>query len=489
MKTCCLIILMLCALPAANANPQAAPIGQATTWSDFGYVRDIATSITHVYFATTNGITVYNKSTQSWEAPLTGTEGIDHQDIQNVYCDRFGERLYAKTSNDLYEYAPLFERWYPIASLPEIDTDTRYVQPPDMLVTPFGFSYGDPGVLYGQYNRTFSFNVVVDDGSGDIWVGTWGHGAARYAPPTNVMEMLPFGLLQERVNTIWEENDMLWVSGAVFNSIRTGITGFDRSDTSFTYIESGVIPGFPQYDINCLIGDSVYFYIGTPDGLYVMHRQSEMVEYRVTERSGLIDDNVLSLAANGDTLFIGTEEGLTIYTPTGDSLSYTVPTALAGLLIWDILPHDSTVWIATEQGAFRYFLTDGRLQKFQDPEMVLFGDVYDLEIHNSTLWGISDDGALQLDLVTGRTVAHRVRIDEIWPSAIAVNDSIAAIGGDNGLLLVFYTVDPVFTRRFDTWDGLPTETIFSLRFDGDYLWIGSEEGLTRFWWNNPRRVD
>jgi hypothetical protein len=25
--------------------------------------------------------------------------------------------------------------------------------------------------------------------------------------------------------------------------------------------------------------------------------------------------------------------------------------------------------------------------------------------------------------------------------------------------------------------------------DDDYIWIGSEKGLTRFWWNNPNRVD
>ncbi|MBD3333029.1 hypothetical protein GF356_09260 [candidate division GN15 bacterium] len=483
------LILAITILLIGTPTISASPVGQATTWSDFSFIRDISASMTHVYFATTNGITVYNKATRTWESPLTGTEGIDHQDIQRVWSDRFGEKIYAQTSNDLYEYAPLFERWYPITSLPEVDNDNQYIAPPEMLVAPFGFSYGEPGVLYGEYHRTYNFNVVMDDGSGDIWVGTWGHGAGRYAPPTNVMEMLPFGLLQERVNAVWEEGDMLWVSGAGFNSLRTGITGFNRADTSFTYIESGVIAGFPEVDVNCLAGDDDYLYIGTPSGLYVMHRNSQMVEYQVTGRSGLIDDNIISLARNGDSLFVGTEEGLTILAPENDSLNYIFPSALVGLRIWDIHLYDSTIWIATEQGVFRYFCADGRLQRFRDPKMVLTSDVYGLDVYDSTLWGISDDGALQLDLITGEATAHRLRIEQVWPNALAVNDSIAAIGGTQGLLFVFHTADPVFTRRFDTYDGLPSETIFTLRFEGDYLWIGSDQGLTRFWWNNPRRVD
>jgi ligand-binding sensor domain-containing protein len=482
-----LILGALALLFACPPDARPNPAGQATTWSDFNFIRDIAASMTHVYFATSNGITVYNKATRNWEEPLTGTEGIDHRDIQRIWTDRFGERIYARTGTDLYEYAPLFERWYPTASLPEIDNDSRYVSPPDMLIMPFGFSYGDPGVMYGQHNRTFSFNVLLDDGSGDVWIGTWGYGAGHYAPPTNVMELLPFGLLQDRVNAFWEEGDTLWVSGAVFGSLRTGVTGFDRDDLSFTYVESGVVAGFPQIDINCLTGDKDYLYIGTPDGLYVMHRPSQMVEYQVTGRSGLIHDNVISLARNGDSLFVGTEEGLTILAPEGDSLSFLYPSPLSGLRIWDILPYDSTVWIATELGVFRYFVADGRLQHFRDPQMMLTGDVYAVEIHDSSLWGISNDGALQLDLVTGRTRSHRLRIEQVWPNALAVNDSIAAIGGSRGLLFVFYTADPVFTQRFDTFDGLPSESIFCLQFDGDFLWIGSDKGLTRFWWNNPRR--
>jgi ligand-binding sensor domain-containing protein len=42
------------------------------------------------------------------------------------------------------------------------------------------------------------------------------------------------------------------------------------------------------------------------------------------------------------------------------------------------------------------------------------------------------------------------------------------------------------TYRLTTDDGLASNYVLSLRFDGDYLWIGTEKGLTRFFWNDPR---
>ena len=42
---------------------------------------------------------------------------------------------------------------------------------------------------------------------------------------------------------------------------------------------------------------------------------------------------------------------------------------------------------------------------------------------------------------------------------------------------------------FTTQDGLPSNEIYELLLDGDYLWIGSDRGLTRFLWNDPDRID
>jgi hypothetical protein len=34
-------------------------------------------------------------------------------------------------------------------------------------------------------------------------------------------------------------------------------------------------------------------------------------------------------------------------------------------------------------------------------------------------------------------------------------------------------------------DGLPSNDIKAVKFDGDYLWVGTDLGLTRFWHRHP----
>ena len=73
--------------------------------------------------------------------------------------------------------------------------------------------------------------------------------------------------------------------------------------------------------------------------------------------------------------------------------------------------------------------------------------------------------------------------------ALAVNDRIAAISSDNGMTFIFHDLDKPYQKEFTRFDGLPSPYVYSLRMDGDYLWVGTDEGLTRFLWNNPDRVD
>jgi sugar lactone lactonase YvrE len=40
--------------------------------------------------------------------------------------------------------------------------------------------------------------------------------------------------------------------------------------------------------------------------------------------------------------------------------------------------------------------------------------------------------------------------------------------------------------RYTTDDGLLDNQVQDLALDGDYIWFGTPQGATRFFWNNPR---
>src|SRR5512138_2320728 len=93
-------MLFALVLPASGARPDS----QAVNYANFMNINYVATSQARVYFATTNGVIVYNKMEQHWEDPLTGAEGLPVQDVKRLTVDRFDERLFAETNAGTFEY-------------------------------------------------------------------------------------------------------------------------------------------------------------------------------------------------------------------------------------------------------------------------------------------------------------------------------------------------------------------------------------------------
>lgn len=481
-------LLIIISSIQTNAAP---PAGQTVTYSDFNMIRDIATSVNHVYFATTNGITVFNKFTEQWEDPLTSRYGIQDWDIHKIWVEQFDRNFYAETSTDLYEFDSLADRWYTISSLPEIETDDHVVAPPKVMFAPPGFNYLNDGRLVDRVGRYYSFVEMIEDGSGQYWIGTWGRGAATSTGLSGSIKILPFGLLQPRVNTIFMDHDgYLWMSGAVLGANRSGITIFDPNTNKFDYVESGIYREFPALDVNCITGNDETIYVGTEVGVLLIDAESLQILKRISSKEGLTDDNVLALAVLGDSIFVGTERGVNLVVPMGgDSIEIVGPTQLLDDIVYDLEIVDSTLWIAANSGAYRWTWYGDRLQQFQDPNLIIFSQCFSIERQGNFLWLASRDGLVRLNLKTGDTEPFRNPSTASDYRALAVNEKIAAMSSDRGMTILFYTNEKQIEREFTTDDGLPSYNVFDLQLDGDFIWIGTDKGLTRFWWNNPSRVD
>jgi len=465
------------------------PEGQAVTYSDFSFVRAITASQNTIYFATTQGIVRYNELDRRWQEPLTGTFGVDHEDIRQIWVDEFDEQLYVRTLNGLFEYDFRLDAWFSATTLPEFNKISSHIKHPSVMHAPSGYNYSGNGELIDPWGRYWPLSDVLDDGHGMWWFGFWGYGMAKARSTNRIMELLPFGLLQERVNALHMRDGELWMGGAVFDERRTGITAFDPDKMSFRYIESGVRPDFPAIDVNCIDSDDEYLYIGTPWGLYIMNKTSKYVERTIAQRYGLYDENVISLEVVNDTVYIGTSQGLSILTGASDTVAFVHPTQFSGERIWDIEEVDGYIWIGASGGAFRLTPATGRLQRFQDDESVLFSEVYDIERWEDYLWFVSSTGLVKLDIETAAMESYHDVVTRVMPRALAVNDTIAAVASDKGMTILFHGNRKPFTKDFTSDDGLASNYVFSLIMDGDFLWIGTDRGLTRFLWNNPDRID
>ncbi|UCE24974.1 MAG: hypothetical protein JSU74_02685 [Candidatus Zixiibacteriota bacterium] len=476
-------------LAAGSYTTAATSEAETVTFADFTRINYISTSMSSVYFATTEGIIRYNRAEDSWEEPLTGAEGIDNRDVRRIWVDLFDEKLYIQTSTGPYEYDLLFREWFPVMEIPQLNVNYVHVRPPQVMHAPPGFLYGSSGYLTDEYGRDFYFNDIVDDRAGNLWIGTWGYGAAMAGSSSGFIELLPFGLIQNRVDAIYDDNGTLWVSGSALGGFRTGVTIFDVDANQFSHIESGIGQGLPRVDINCIASDDRYIYLGSETGLYFVDRDTRQVVKNLSFRDGLPDENVLALEALGDSLFVGTAGGLCLITGPADSVLLIRPHQFINSAVFDFEVTGNTVWIASSIGGFQLDLATGRLRRFQDPHAIVFNRVYSIKHYEGKIWLASDGGLVGIDLETGETYPYVSISRGFYGRALAVNDQVVATASTNGLTLYFLNEDPPLEREFTTQDGLPSNEIYELLLDGDYLWIGSDRGLTRFLWNDPDRID
>ena len=484
------IILIVIFLFITITSLNARNIVDIVTFADFSRVRDISVSLSHVYFVTTEGVIRYNKLEDIWEEPLTGVLGVDYRDIFRVYVDQFDKKLYARTELAAYEYDILFEEWYNIAEIPALDNEYIHIKPPRIMFAPTGYNYTAEGSLIDQFGRKFQISDMVDDRTGTVWMGMWGYGTAVTSTGSGVIDLMPYGLIQNRVNTIFNDRGLLLIGGDNFDSYRTGITFFDPDYNEFDYLETGVELDFPAEDINCFEADDAYYYIGTSGGLFVVERENLRVESRLTNRHGIMDDEILSLQKNGDSLFIGTAGGLNLLIGTSDSLSLIRPKLFVNTEIYDFELTDSTLWIASSNGAYQMYLKNGKLQQFQDPHLIIFNRAYTIERFGHELFLASDGGMIRLNLKNGDITPFKSISGGYRYRALAVNNRVAVLGSDNGFTLYFLNKKGIINEReFTISDGLPSDRIYSLLLDGDFLWIGTDKGLSRFLWNDPDRID
>ena len=485
-----LLFILLSILIIFSTTNAFYPRGQAVTYGEYSHINYIAVSTTHAYFATTRGIIRYNKAERFWENPLNGTEGMDHNDILKIWVDDFDTRLFAQTSDGYFEYDILLERWYQVTSIPEINNVAEHIEFPVVMYAPPLFNYDSyDRFLIDPHGRNFLFEDVVEDIQGNLWIGSWGYGIFSSNKTDYYLSPLPYGLIQSRVNALYNDDETLLISGAVLNDHRTGITLYDIETDNFSYIESGIDNLFPSVDINCLTADEYSIYAGTPNGLYVIDKTNKIIDRQFTSNNGLAYDNVISLLVNNDTLFIGTEYGLSILYHSEDSGMLIRKTSFPETIIYDMEIVDNSLWLGTRLGAYRFKLKSGQLQKIRDDMSILFSDVIDIEQYEQYLWFLSNKGLIKLNIKTGDYNSFPQVFKSYVPNALAVNDNIAAIATENGLALFFHADKKPFTREFTVDDGLPSNYTYSIMLDGDYLWLGTELGLTHFYWNNPDRVD
>lgn len=484
--------LILCL--AAAAAPVGAEIipGQAVSWTDFSHVTCINVGTDFAYFGTTDGILRYHRIENKWYDPITVSDGLKGGVIRRLAVSFNDEDITVDTDGGIYTYEKGLHDWLLDTEFPrENYRNSQPVLPLPQLFVPFGYQMFPDGYIEDNYFRRYQVTAWLDDYFNAIFVGLWGLGPARVDSRNLELELKPFGLLQKRTDAIYIEGDSIWLAGNAgdrppeYRDYRLGVTLFDRGRYEFSCYEPRYITGFDSEIIYDIAGDEKNIYFAGRLGLTVLVRKDNRF-FTLARRDGLPESETTALAVSPDSVWIGTAQGLALYTPSVDTLFIVGRSLLGGLFITDLELVSDRLIIGTDKGAHYINLKTRKIGRLNDPHGDLAGSIRSISGHGREFIVASDRGVTVVDLDTEKANPVPYIVGR-GAYAAALNDRYFAAAVDEGLILIERETGR--RRVFTELDGLLSTDINAIVVEGDYLWLGSDEGLTRFRWVNPDRVD
>jgi len=481
-------------------------------WASYMKIRKIssvATGTDYIYFATLDGgIMRYDYFDDQWDYPFTTSNGLPDNRVLEVVFDKNTSFLWAATQKGIAIFDPSAKEW-----LRETEADFWPYRYPDKPV----INEGDPieqnifyprqflaqlptffanspytiindWVLMDDHFREFSISGFIKDYKERVWfvVDNFGMGMGDlFFSRADFYEM---GLPDITPMDIEFQHNDLWIGGIDRKTDRPGIALWPNGEIGWQYFEARWISRLPNDNVNDILvdGDSVWFATEYGVSLYDVGK-NKWKNFSLKE--SLISNLVLDVERLGNYVYAATDQGLSrINRLTGGVKSINKDQFL-NLRINQLAVQKDTLWAATDRGIFRFVSQLNQWQFVPAKAAIQDFTVTAVSNYENEVWFATNDGIMWLNLKTDKWESYPQIAFEILPPFrdIQVNEKSVWVATPSGLLK--YNKIDKFWKVFTEEDGLLDNNCHRILLDGEHLWVTTDLGITRFYWDNPNRID
>ncbi|MBN2090736.1 hypothetical protein JW964_14080 [candidate division KSB1 bacterium] len=363
-----------------------------------------------------------------------------------------------------------------------------------------GYLFDSRGIITDTNMRHFDITYYIFDKWGYIWIGTWGLGAARADTRTQQMELLTFGLMNGNVSALALSNEEFWIGGWDPNyykgtdwGLENGLTRWDTRYQTWDYFQAKFITGFNNDQALSIAIDTTQIWIGTEQAL-VEYNVDRNRWYSFDPRNGLRNNLINDIVFNDDYLWVASPSGIdqiekaTLHTDSVaiERVGYD---RLREIEVFDLELVDSTLWAATKIGLYFYDLSNQTGRFLEGDWSPRTTPVTALGKNSTSIWCGGPDGVYAYNFIKKTWFSSPERNDKFDQriNYIQATDNVVFVATDNGVWK--YDLDRRYWRQFTMEDGLLSPIVNVIRIEGEYVWFGTAEGLCRFYWNSPMRID
>ncbi len=446
--------------------------GDWVSYSDFHQINDIAVGRRKIYIATDGGVLRYDRYKNKWLAPWVVVRGFQYStDLRyalNVDYLPENDEVAVLTNHGAYYYNPVAKYWKPTSCgfSPAIITDgvdAAFISPPDFLFSRKSYFTHGNDVIMDSNLKKYSYGVTADDEWGGTWVGIDGIGMLQMDRHSKRGTVWELGLTGLDVRSIARGKG--WTIFAGHNR-DGGITFWKRVKNVWDHIDREYTTGLESAWINDLTVSGKWLLAATDYGLAQIDLKNGDCRHW-TIREGLWSNETTCVAVDKDTAWVK---------------------ALHLQPIYKIAVDRKAVWIGGELGLFKLD------KKTATGEWIGFdggigGPVYALHSTADELWvgGLYGVEVISKDDMEQTGYPAQAHFGGAEVNAVYAEGLLVWVGTNRGLWK--------FDRKRNYWhqytrnDGLIDDNVLSIYPDGNYLLLGTEYGVTRFYWNDPDRVD
>jgi len=463
--------------------------GDWVTYTDTRYVTSIAKGFFTVYFGTSGGILRYDVNTEKWLLPLTVSDGLPDNRIRRLAVDRMTDEIWVETPRGYSYFNPTWNEWRDTPTFPTERVQQSNIQPSDlpMLFPSDDLSYLPGGRLMDRNLVEYPVTQMLRDDNEVVWMGFWGLGPARADLRRDDLKVMRFGPYDDDVAFLDRDGENFWFLGGSDGMPGT-ITHFDRSADRWEYFEPMRGAGIVSDRFSAIAHDDKNVWIGTDMGLVRLDKRSGSFR-SYTQFEGIYGEQVNALLPIKNNLLIGTDRGVSVFDLVRDSIYSANSPNMRGRPVYAFAIRDRVIYAGTPYGVFTLELGGSQWRRMALATPDLSGAIYGLQIVDSLLYAVGDDGVVVVNLVDNSDVLYdrNVKFHGVDLRTLLVHQGVVWVGGSNGLFRLNQRTGNWY--RYTTSDGLASQRVSALAGDGDYVWIGTDQGVTRFFWKVFNRSD
>jgi len=488
-----------------------------TTYKNFSHIYSITLSMDEVYLGTNSGLLRFNRILKKWDAPLTKSNGFPGERAEIVAIDKVFSKLWIVTDYAIAIYIPQISLW---------ENSIQRSNIPSLTITSIGFTQerifleGSGGIyssrrgsfswkkwngaipqdidwsgernrlsiqdypfltpyyVTDEYFNRYEYTAIAVDNK-DMWLGTDGSGVFHTDIYTWNGKHYTTGLANNRVDAIFYDEEGFWLGGR--DGLGKGITHINFEMGEGKHFFSEDIHRINSDKVYAITGDDKKIWIGTKEGL-LCYKKEENIWKNYTLFDGLPSNTVTTLIIKKDTLFIGTENGMAFFSPTLqeiNNIGVFNNTSINGFALYN-----DNLLIATEKGVF--VRKNKEFETISDPDGDFSFGVTTIFVGKDALWFGTKRSGIDVyypDSSKWEEYLYPTTISGEWIFSISGDEDYIWIGTNNGATR--YNKKMKMWKTFNETDGLADNRVRTIYVEKDYVWFGTENGLTRFKYRDP----